>query len=235
MPERHFIVAFPGNHARTGRGTTTDVIGYGRTTTVQDAVSSSRRAPPRFDLVVVAASAGGLAALVGVLATLPRDFPLPIAVVQHVDPNRPSLLAGLLARRTALQVKQAELHDRLSPGVVYIAPPAQHMIITASRTIGLNRSEPVHFLRPCADRLFQSAADSCGRVLAVILSGTGTDGASGAAAIKAAGGLVIAQDEASSAFFGMPHAAIEAGVVDRVLGLDAIGPAIADILRSDPR
>ena len=202
---------------------------------MQDAVPDARRALPRFDLVVVAASAGGLAALVGVLTTLPRDFPLPIAIVQHLDPNRPSLLAGLLARRTALQVKQAEQGDRPSPGVVYVAPPGQHMIITATRTIGLSQTEPVHFLRPCADRLFESAAEQCGRVLAVILSGTGSDGSSGAAAVKAAGGFVIAQDEASSAFFGMPQSAIAAGVVDRVLPLDAIGPVIADILRSERR
>jgi two-component system chemotaxis response regulator CheB len=202
---------------------------------VQDAVSPIRRTPPPFDLVVVAASAGGLAALAGVLSALPGNFPVPIAVVQHVDPNRTSLLAPLLGRRTPLLVKQGEEHDRLSPGVVYTAPPGQHMIITAARAIGLDNADPVHFLRPCADRLFQSAAASCGRVLAVILSGTGTDGSLGAAAVKAAGGFVIAQDEASSAFFGMPQAAIEAGVVDRVLALDAIGPAIVEILRSDGR
>ena len=105
-----------------------------------DAAFDSRRGPPRFDLVVIAASAGGLAALVGVLAALPRDFPLPIAVVQHVDPNRPSLLAGLLGRRTTLRVKQAERHDPLSPGVVYVAPPGHHMIITATRTIELSHA-----------------------------------------------------------------------------------------------
>jgi two-component system chemotaxis response regulator CheB len=183
--------------------------------------------------VVVAASAGGLVALAGVFSTLPRDFPLPIAVVQHLDPDRPSLLASLLARRTALHVKQAEQHDRLRPGVVYVAPPDYHMIIGATRTIGLSQTERVHFLRPCADRLFQSAAEHCRRVLAVILSGTGTDGSAGAGAVRAAGGVVLVQDEASSAFFGMPHAAIDAGVVDRVLPLGAIGPTIAAMLRSE--
>src|SRR5206468_12808568 len=85
-----------------------DVIGYPRRTTVLDTGPSARRGPPNFDLVVAAASAGGLAALATMLGRLPADFRLPIAIVQHVDPNRPSVLARLLGRRTAPQVKQGE-------------------------------------------------------------------------------------------------------------------------------
>jgi two-component system chemotaxis response regulator CheB len=186
--------------------------------------------PPEFDLVVVAASAGGLTALGAVLGNLPVDFPLPIAVVQHMDPNRLSILAELLARRTPLQVRQGQQDDRLQQGVVYVAPPGQHMTIDQQRNIELDHSERVHFLRPSADRLFESAAQMCTRVVAIILTGTGTDGTSGAAAIKAAGGFVIAQDEASSAFFGMPQAAIAAGVVDLVLPLASIGPTLVDLV-----
>ena len=200
-----------------------------------DTAPGARPGPPNFDLVVAAASAGGLAALATMLGRLPADFRLPIAIVQHVDPNRPSVLARLLGRRTALQVKQGEQYEALTPGVVYIAPPGQHMTITAAHRIELSRTARIHFLRPSADRLFESAAEACGKVMAVILTGTGTDGAFGAAAVRAAGGLVIAQDEASSDFFGMPQAAIEAGVVDLVLPLEAIGPALVDILRKELR
>ena len=99
--------------------------------------------------------------------------------------------------------------------------------------IVLEHGAPVHFARPSADRLFESAAEACGPVIAVVLTGSGSDGACGATAIRAAGGVVIAQDEASSAFFGMPHAAIERGAVDYVLPLDEIAPALVRLAMTD--
>jgi two-component system chemotaxis response regulator CheB len=184
-----------------------------------------------FQLVVVAASAGGLAAIGAVLERLPREFPLPIAVVQHVHPHHRSLIAEILARRTPLYVKQASDDDVLTGGVVYVAAPNSHMIVGANRTIQLSDTERVHFVRPSADRLFVSAARECGPVIAVVLSGTGLDGADSLAAIKSAGGIVIAQDQASSAFFGMPQAAIHTGLVDLVLPLEDIGPALIDLVK----
>jgi two-component system chemotaxis response regulator CheB len=182
--------------------------------------------PAVFHLVAIAASAGGLPALATVLARLPRDFSLPIAVVQHIDPNHVSLIPHILARKTALTVKQADQGEVMMAGVVYVAPPAWHLQIDDEGHVDLTRDEPVRFLRPCADRLFVSAARVLGPIIGVVLSGTGSDGAAGAEAIKIAGGLVIAQDEATSAFFGMPLAAIRRGVVDRVLALDDIAPAL---------
>jgi two-component system chemotaxis response regulator CheB len=182
-----------------------------------------------YSLVVVAASAGGLTALAELLADLPGDFPLPIAVVQHLDPRHPSVLAQILDRRTALRVKEAADADHLTAGVVYIAPADRHVMIGQGRSIELNRSERVHFLRPAADHLFASAAKVCGPVIAVVLTGTGTDGAAGIISVKAAGGTVIAQDEASSEFFGMPQAAVETGRVDFVLPLNRIGPALVEL------
>jgi two-component system chemotaxis response regulator CheB len=179
-----------------------------------------------FHLVAIAASAGGLTALATILAQLPPDFPLPIALVQHVDPNHVSMIADILGRRTELTVKPAKDGDTLVSGIVYVAPPARHFEVGAGGTIALNSEQPVHFLRPSADRLFASAAHVFGPIIGVVLTGTGSDGTDGARAIRAAGGLVIAQDEASSAFFGMPHAAIDAGVVDRVLALGEIAPAL---------
>lgn len=185
-----------------------------------------------FQLVAIAASAGGLSALTTILREIPAEFPVPIAVVQHVDPTHRSLVASILARRTALTVKQAEAHEHLLAGVVYVAPPGSHMLIGDDRNVQLTYTEPVHHVRPCADQLFESAARVFGTVIGVILSGTGTDGAVGAVAIKNAGGALIAQDEASAAFFGMPQAAIAMGVVDFVLPLDKIAPALIALART---
>lgn len=182
--------------------------------------------PAVFHLVAIAASAGGLSALVAVLTRLPRSFPLPIALVQHIDPNRVSVVPQILGRRTALLVKHAEHDETMIPGVVYVAPPALHLQIADDGHVVLNSDDPVRFLRPCADRLFASAASAFGPIIGVVLTGTGSDGATGAQAIKQFGGLVIAQDEATSAFFGMPQAAIRRGAVDRVLPLNAIAPAL---------
>ena len=185
--------------------------------------------PAVFHLVAIGASAGGLPALVTILAHLPGDFPLPIALVQHIDPNHVSLIPEILGRRTALAVKSAEDGDVITAGVVYVAPPGRYLEVGDGGTIALTDGTPVRFLRPSANRLFESAAHALGPIIGVVLTGTGSDGTDGARAIRAAGGLVIAQDEASSAFFGMPHAAIDAGVVDRVLALGDIAGALQEL------
>jgi len=187
---------------------------------------------PHFRVVVVAASAGGLNALAALLTALPSDFPLPLAIVQHIDPNHVSLIANILGRRTKLLVKQAEADDVLMPGVVYVAPPGWHMIIVPGGAITLTQSAPVHFVRPSADQLFESAARAFGPVIGVVLSGSGMDGAAGATAVKALGGTVIAQDEATAMFFGMPQAAIESGAVDYVLPLDDIAAQLVSLAGS---
>src|SRR5213594_4896572 len=97
-----------------------------------------------FDIVALAASAGGLRALSQVLAALPADFPAAIVVVQHLDPRHRSLMADILSRRTALQVKQAEEKDRLHPATVFIAPPNRHLLVNADGTLSLTESELVH-------------------------------------------------------------------------------------------
>ena len=182
--------------------------------------------PAVFHLVAIAASAGGLPALAAILEHLPRAFPLPIAIVQHLDPNHVSLMPHILGRRSALTVKHAAHGDIITRGMVYIAPPAHHLQIADNGCVALTQDDPVRFLRPCADTLFASAARVLGPIIGVILSGTGSDGAAGAEAIRGAGGHVIAQDEATSAFFGMPQAAIRRGAVDRVLSLLDIAPAL---------
>jgi two-component system, chemotaxis family, protein-glutamate methylesterase/glutaminase len=191
-------------------------------------------APP-FELVAIASSAGGLAALTSVLSGLPGAFPAAVVLVQHLDPRHKTLLADMLGRRTELRVKMAEEGDHLTGGCVYIAPPNYHLVVNAGGTLSLSQSELIHFLRPSADILFDSVAASfAARAIAVVLSGTGSDGAKGVQAIKKAGGTVIAQDEDTSEFFGMPSAAIATGTVDTVLPLALISSALVRLLQPPP-
>ena len=191
-------------------------------------------APP-FELVAIASSAGGLAALTSVLSGLPGAFPAAVVLVQHLDPRHKTLLADMLGRRTELRVKMAEEGDHLRGGCVYIAPPNYHLVVNAGGTLSLSQSELIHFLRPSADILFDSVAASfAARAIAVVLSGTGSDGARGVQAIKKAGGTVIAQDEDTSEFFGMPSASIATGTVDIVLPLALISSALVGLLQPPP-
>jgi len=193
--------------------------------------SAQRTSGAAFDIVAMAASAGGLTALSRVLAALPVDFPAVIVVVQHLDPRHRSLMADILSRRTPLRVKQAQEGEQVSPATVYIAPPNRHLLVNSDGTLSLTQSELVHFLRPSADLLFESVAASYReRAIAVVLTGTGSDGAMGVQAIKKMGGTVIAQDEESSEFFGMPGAAIHSGSVDFVLPLDEIPTALVTLV-----
>jgi len=184
-----------------------------------------------FDVVALAASAGGLTALSQVLAGLPADFPATLVVVQHLDPRHRSLMADILSRRTALRVKQAEEGDRLAPATVYIAPPNRHLLVNPDGSLSLSQSELVHFVRPSADLLFESVAASYrDRSIAVVLTGTGSDGVMGVQAIKKMGGTVIVQDEKTSEFFGMPGAAIQTGSADFVLPLDEVASALVTLV-----
>lgn len=188
--------------------------------------------PPGFDIVALAASAGGLKALTDVLSALPADFPAPLVVVQHLDPRHRSLMAEILGKRTALPVKEACEGDRVEPGHAYVAPPNRHLLVNPDKTLSLTQTQLVHFVRPSADLLFESAAASYrDRAIAVVLSGSGRDGAMGVKAIKKMGGTVIVQDEKTSEFFGMPEAAQQTGMVDFVLPLHEIAPALQTLVK----
>src|SRR5918996_3336491 len=140
-------------------------------------------------------------------------------------------MADILSRRTPLQVKQAEEGDRLCAAMVYIAPPNRHLLVNPDGTLSLSQSELVHFVRPSADLLFESVAASFkDRAIAVVLSGTGSDGSMGVKAIKKMGGTVIVQDEKSAEFFGMPGAAMATGSVDFVLPLEEIPSALVTLV-----
>ncbi len=188
---------------------------------------SRRRAVYQFDIVAIAASAGGLTALSTVLGGLPADFGAIVVVVQHLDPRHRSLMPQIIGRRSKLPVDQAIDGMILERGHVYLAPPDRHLLVNGDGTASLTRTELVNFVRPSADLLFESTAAAYGeRAIAVVLTGTGRDGSMGVRAIKERNGTVIAQDEGSSEFFGMPSAAIKTGAVDFVLALEEIPQAL---------
>jgi two-component system chemotaxis response regulator CheB len=189
---------------------------------------------PSFEIIALAASAGGLRALTDVLSALPRDFPVALVVVQHLDPRHRSLMAEILGKRTSLVVKEAREGDTLERGVALIAPPNRHLLVNPDRTVSLSQSELVHFVRPSADLLFESTATAYKeRAIAVVLSGSGRDGAMGVKAIKKMGGTVIVQDEETSQFFGMPDAARQTGMADFILPLPEIAPALRTLVTGE--
>ncbi|OBB96482.1 chemotaxis protein CheB [Mycobacterium sp. 852002-40037_SCH5390672] len=183
--------------------------------------------PIKFPVIALVASAGGLNALTRVLTPLPADLSAAILIVQHISPERPSSLAHILGQRTALPVHTAGDGDSLAAGTVLIAPAAHHLLVTSEARIGLIESGEFPPARPSADLLLVTLAVTCGpRALAVVLTGTGTDAQAGIRAIRHCGGTVFAQDQISAAYFGMPSAAIDTGVVHAVLPLDQIANAI---------
>jgi two-component system, chemotaxis family, protein-glutamate methylesterase/glutaminase len=117
---------------------------------------------PHFSIVAMAASAGGVTAMTRVLRPLPASLPVPIVAVEHLDPRHETVIAEVLRRRTALGVKLAEDGERAHPGTVYVAPPNRHLLVQDDGSLALSTGEMVHFLRPCADLLFESVAGAFG-------------------------------------------------------------------------
>ncbi|WP_375515969.1 chemotaxis protein CheB [uncultured Nostoc sp.] len=186
-----------------------------------------------FDIVAIAASAGGLTALIKVLS-IPPEFTAAIAIVQHLAPKHRSFLAEILGRRTDIIVKQAKEGDCLTPGTAYVAPPNRHLLVNGDGTLSLSQSELVNFLRPSADLLFESvAATYKDRAIALVLTGTGSDGAVGVEAIKKMGGIIIVQDPKTAKFSGMPFAAIQTGNVDFILPLDEISSTLVTLVMGE--
>jgi two-component system chemotaxis response regulator CheB len=189
----------------------------------------------RHELVILAASAGGIEAISKILQTLPATFPTPIAVLQHRSPPAPSILEKILGRRCKLRVKNAEPSEPFVPGTVYVAPTAEHLIVGPDRRFHLQDGTRVHYLRSAADPLIRSAAHSLGgNVIAVILTGGGQNGSGSVRDVKALGGTVIAQDPATALHGAMPRAAIATGAVDYVLPLEEIAPMLVRLTSVEP-
>jgi two-component system chemotaxis response regulator CheB len=181
----------------------------------------------RYDLVAIGGSAGGIPALNALLSLLPPSFPLPILVVQHLSAKLPSHLPAVLGQRTKLRCKWAEDGEIPEGGTVYVGPADRHMLVMPDRRLHLSDGPKRGWWRPAVDRLLESAAEACGnRAIGIVLSGMMWDGARGIAALREAGALTIAQDEASAGHFEMPARAIDFGGADIVLSPARIAAAL---------
>ena len=182
-------------------------------------------------VVAVAASTGGPAALYRLLEQLPRDTDVPVLVVQHIADGFSQGLATWLGSGTALPVKLASHGEPLLGGTVYVAPCRSHLGVGHDRSVVLSDAAPVGGFRPSATVLFRSVAAVYGRAAAgVILTGMGQDGCEGLADLRKAGGRVLAQDEASSVVFGMPGAVVSAGLADVVAPVGRLAACLSTLV-----
>ena len=182
-------------------------------------------------LIAIGASTGGPPALQVILSGLSPTLSVPIVVVQHISPGFVQGLAHWLDQTTPLRVKVAESGESLQPGTVYLAPDGKHLQVTENTMAWLRDSPPVDGHRPSATALFESVAQTYGaRAVGVLLTGMGGDGAQGLKALWDAGGLTIAQDEATCVIFGMPKQAIALGAATEVLPLPQIGTRLVELV-----
>ena len=190
----------------------------------------------KYELLVIGCSMGGMHALQVIFGALPKDFPVPVAVVQHRYRTSNEGLPAFLRRHTALNVVDTTDKEWIEPGTVYLAPANYHLLVQREKERGelsLSVDEAVAYSRPSIDVLFESAADAYGSgVIGVVLTGANADGARGAKRIKSRGGFVIAQDPATAESPAMPQAAIDTARVDRILPLDRIGPFLIELCRN---
>jgi two-component system chemotaxis response regulator CheB len=185
-------------------------------------------------VVVIGVSTGGPSALEAMLPALPGDFPAPILIVQHMPKLFTGALAERLNRLCRLTVREAADGEAIRAGGIWLAPGDSHMEIAPGNTIRLHHGPMLNSCKPSVDYLFRSAAQVQGSAtLAVILTGMGSDGLGGAEAVHAAGGTVLAQDEATSAVWGMPGRVTRAGLAHAVLPLGAIAPELVHRLSSN--
>ncbi len=186
-------------------------------------------------ILAIGSSTGGPQALTKLFQAIgPSIGRVPVVVTQHMPATFTAILAEHIAKASGRPAAEGRHGERLEPGRVYVAPGGKHMVITksgADPVIELNDLPPVNFCKPAVDPLFDSVSAVYGAaVLAVVLTGMGSDGANGARMIAGAGGSIIAQDEETSVVWGMPGAVAHAGVASEILALDAIGPKVMRIL-----
>jgi two-component system chemotaxis response regulator CheB len=185
--------------------------------------------------LALAASTGGPNALAAVIAGLPRDFPLPVFVTQHMPPIFTTMFAQRLARESRLPCDEALDGEVVQPGRVYVAPGDHHLMVVGSGvmrvpTIHVSNDPPEHHCRPAADPMFRTIARAYPKgVLAVVLTGMGDDGRAGCEAVVAAGGRVVVQDEPTSVVWGMPGSVVASGIPCSILPLQSISAHVASL------
>jgi two-component system, chemotaxis family, protein-glutamate methylesterase/glutaminase len=186
--------------------------------------------PSRIDVVAIGTSTGGPNALAVVLPAIPRDFPVPIVIVQHMPPLFTRMLAERLQKLSAITVREGKLGEELKAGEAWIAPGDFHMKVTRKKEtakLEFSQDPPENACRPAVDVLFRSVASAYGaNALAVVLTGMGSDGVRGAQQLKQVGAQVIVQDEESSVVWGMPGQVAAAGFADAIYPLESIASQV---------
>jgi two-component system chemotaxis response regulator CheB len=193
----------------------------------------SYRTERRIAIIAVATSTGGPKALQEVIPKIPKDFSVPVVVVQHMPPAFTGPFAERLNELSGLTVKEAEEGEPLRPGVVLVAPGRGHLSVRRTRTgqciVTVSENRPDLIYRPSADVMMASVAEAYpGRAFGVILTGMGNDGEKGMQAIKSSGGRTLAQDESTCVVYGMSRAVVEAGLADKVVPIGEVAGEIVN-------
>lgn len=204
-----------------------------KTTTKRKLISSDKKRMSD-SLVMIAASTGGPKIITSIFKKLPRDFPAPIVVVQHMPRTFTKAFAGRLNEHSSITVAEGKDGSFLKKGKAFIAPGDFHLEFGSNRRISLNKKPALHGVRPSADITMNSAAENFdGNLIGVILSGMGKDGSIGVRNISKRGGYIIAQDKDTSVVYGMPKSAIESGCVDLVLPYNKIADKLMALVKKD--
>ncbi|MBX5464832.1 MAG: chemotaxis-specific protein-glutamate methyltransferase CheB [Clostridia bacterium] len=223
---------------RARRGAPAGGGGPGRRRAAAPPAPPARRLPaggPAERLVVIGSSTGGPQALYRLMPRWPAELDAGLILVQHMPPGFTHSLAEGLDRVAPVGVHEAEEGETVRARQALVAPAGRHLRLSPARRVRLDDDPPQHGVRPSVDPTLESAAAVWGpRLVAVILTGMGSDGTRGAAAVRAAGGHVIAQSEASCVVYGMPRSVVMAGLANRVVDLEAIPQALAQVLGERP-
>jgi two-component system chemotaxis response regulator CheB len=181
-------------------------------------------------VLVIAVSTGGPAALSRLIPALPAAVKFSVLIVQHMPAHFTTTLAERLNSISAVSVREARDGDRPIAGVVYVAPGDRHLEVTERGFLRVTDGAPVNGCRPSADVTMAGVARAFGqRAIGLVMTGMGRDGAAGLSAIRQVDGVTLAQDQASSVIFGMPRAAIDAGVVDEIVPLDRLARRLQEL------
>jgi two-component system chemotaxis response regulator CheB len=194
-----------------------------------------RHAPPprhrRPVAIMIVASTGGPQAIQRLLQALGGNLTVPVLIVQHINDGFAAGMAGWLTSSCPQTVQLAEHGDTPSAGMVYLAPGDRHLLVTRRGTLALSKAPPAGGFRPSGNLLFESGAEYYGaNAVGILLTGMGEDGAAGLGALRAAGAMTIAQNEATCVVYGMPAAAVHLGAAEQVLPLPEIGPEVRRLL-----
>lgn len=178
-------------------------------------------------VVAIGSSTGGPRALEQVLTGLPREFPAPIIITQHMPPGFTRALSERLNKLCAINIKEGERNDRLIPGLALLAPGGYHMTVSSGGRVDLNQDPPVEHVRPAVNVMMSSAVDVYGsKVIGVILTGMGKDGAEAMVKLKGRGGRTMVQDEDTCVIYSMPKSVVKQGAADKILPLQDIAKVL---------